>query len=567
MGKVSTTKIDCASGPRCLGRDDGTPSKLRSLASTESGYCAVCRAKGLDVPFSLDFSGSKLHLARPESATPAGDRSNSPAADQPTPRDESSEVRVVQGAGPADQVSKEGTIKKAPETARASSSDSVYPRPGEIFRADVVALAGRLCGEPVGSYEDAVAIVAADAREGSDLSKPERVIVDLMDAFDDIEARHSGVEAATIATVFLLRQPLVVTNKTGAGVEAVMKAALEQNMEIMIVQAPRVGQSQADIRLGIRKLTLQASRIPSVNTRGIVILVTGLARGAREFKSEVIGAIINRRIGPFAIPAGVHFALAETGSFSVDDYPPEVLMRAVAVNIKGQDDNAVDEVTRAAESRRSMLERALRAVGNDERKKSIIMERLSRTGYVGAFDQASAMSAKGREKVARDQKAIRNEGEPAAEKLAGIGSAHTSAESRTEKAIAITEVIRPERSDLRREVTNRVLSGIGGRVFAANGLANYLRNNGLGEDSGPSVEEIISGTKSSAEIRNALKKGGKAYVASLASELRESPMIEEVMRTGGAAAQRLAETFLAILDFDPEIGKELAKDRPVLAYG
>jgi hypothetical protein len=444
-----------------------------------------------------------------------------------------------------------------------AETNSLYPRPSDSYQAVVMDMAAKLTGLPSDSYESAVTVVAANARERVDLNKVSD-LADLMDTFDAMEKRHSGIESLTIASVLLLNQPVIVTNKTGAGVEAVMRTAGEENMEIQIIKSPREGQTQSDVRAAVRKLALQASKIPSSSSGGIVVLVTDVSKAHHEFKNELITAMINRRIGPFPVPAGVHFAVAETGAFSVDDFPTEVLMQAIAVNVKGRDDNAIEELTRAADTRKSVLERALAAAAGDEQKTKRIMERMNKPGYVGSFDMAAGMTAKGREAVMRKEEASRYEGVPISAKLAAMGYANRSAATSTDKAIIVTEVVQPERSELRREVAFRLLSGIGGGEFAKKGLANYERRNGQAEVHLPSLDELISGAKTDADVRAALATGGKVYAATLAAEMRDSPMVEDAIKRGGGVAERVVSSFAAILDFDHETGKTLASYKPIL---
>lgn len=549
----------CSSGSKCVGRDDGRPASLRSVASIDSGFCSECRSRGYAGYSNGSYGSAGLYVSSDPrlSTSPA----SSAAARVASPSDAKIDFPEM---GQKDAVRgdpfKTGGSRLVFSTAEPNS---LYPRPSDSYQAVVMDMAAKLSGRPVDSYESAVSIVAANARERVDLNRVSD-LADLMDTFDAMEKRHSGIESLTIASVLLLNQPVIVTNKTGAGVEAVMRTAGEENMEIQIIKSPREGQSQSDVRAAVRKLALQSSKIPSSSSGGIVVLVTDVSKAHHEFKNELITAMINRRIGPFPVPAGVHFAVAETGAFSVDDFPTEVLMQAISVNVKGRDDNAIEEITRAADTRRSVLERALAAAAGDEQKTKRIKERMNKTGYVGAFDMAAGMTAKGQEAVMRKEEALRYEGVPIAGKLAAMGYANRSAATSTDKAVIVTEVVQPELSELRREVAFRLLSGIGGVDFAKKGLSNYERRNDHSEVLLPSLDELISGTKTDADVRAALERGGKVYAASLAAEMRESPMVEDAMKRGGGVAERLVLTFSAIFEYDRDIGKALAKSKPVI---
>lgn len=624
MGRSRQNFIECASGSRCLGGRSGTPARLnpsdpRQKMSISTGYCAACRHNFLtpyfrptdgNIPYgetpalkskvSLLAGGEKdwtghspigVALSLTDLFPPPGvdalTRENNGIEKPKAAPEKVPHFPLNIGAREGEPAGGRGG--EAPRQITAAHEPSSFP-PGQgrpqdgYFKQVTDYLSAR--GLTASSWEDAVAMVAHLARESSNLSSID--IVDVMDKFDAIEKTHLGAESAAIAAAFALGQPVVVTNQSGAGVEAVMRVAADEGMEFQIVKAPHTGANGHEIKAAIKKLSLQLSRFPAPSTGGIVVAVTGLAKASPEFKSELIGAIINRRVGTLPVPPKVHIALIETGHFSVSDYPTEVLLAAVSLSVKGRHATPAEVALAAGENTKRLFERQLAAarLAGDTRKIERIEELLARPGYVGshpsladlrkagAVDPREAGGAVGTQAKTgggtagspagqgkKTPKSVPGD-EDLAASLAALGSSQTSAVTRDEKAAFIMAVVAPEKSRLRKEVAEKLLVGIGGKTFADNALSNYRRRAMEGYVT-PSVEGIIAGAPSTGTIRAALAGGDKIYASTLASELRESPLVPELMKNTSEAASRLMDAFLALLEHEPEMASELAKDRPL----
>ena len=549
-------RIPCASGVLCRGGKGGglawlNPKDSRQADFAATGLCLACRRRNDNQkPESSNSTGSEAVKNGPAMPSPNIGHwlgQGSPQQHGGPHTDKLNSMADVPVSGPSSH-------PPAPTHAYSQVAVPVDPdadyRSAVIERAvkviDAVQTSGRnyeLAGGAL-SYEAAVDILA-DAAIARGLIENVDIVAS-MTKIEDVLRRHISDETATIAGLVAIGRPLVVLNDSGSGVETLLRSAGIEGWETAVLKAPRATASKADVDKAILSLAKQSSRIVPVG-HSLLLIVSGLAGGHPDYKMELIRAMTNRRVMGLPVPEQVHFAMVETGAFSVSDYPPEILLNCVTMAVKSGE-AGVSEVLSATEMRRRMLARQIETAKNegDEAKVVTLEKLLAKTGYAGAA--ATHQPHDGQAKVRGDR----------ADEMARRAIAGTSDETRHLRASVILDVTQPELSERRQTIARRMLEGTGGEGYADSVLSAYLvRNNANATGRLPNIEDIISGRSGTKDLHRAMSTGGETYMASLKSWLSESPLVAEAMRRGGEEAIRITEAYLAIMDHDPKVAQQI----------
>ena len=464
----------------------------------------------------------------------------------------------------------------------------IAPEMSPAYREELLAAAATLqgpstspvldSGDSALDLKDAASLVAADARKNNLLH------VDLIDAsenFNGIIERHRNPDIAAIAAALMLNENPLVVDAGGGSIEAIIRAAQEEDMEYHVVKAAGKEASRTVVEASLRTLILQLSKFPEQTTRGRVVIVTDLVQASASFKREFIEAVVSRKIGNYPVPAGVRIAIAESSSFETEDFPPELIMQSIVISVKSRDNSAAEELLNATESRRRLFEQQIKQAeeaGNTARADKL-RELAKKPGYVGAWrpgpgsDSSGASRASGAAQasvlgIPRAANGTAFSAESPKDGKVDVDSvvdslvAKNGGYSRHDKAALITDITEPSRSKFRRQVAEKLLTGVYGRDFASNAIANYLKHS-----SGPlagkaTIEDVIAGLSTVDEVKKTLAAGESAYSTFIAIELRISPVVDGVMKRGGDEAYKLRQIFLAVADLDQRTAAAIAKDRP-----
>ena len=569
-------------------------SKQSDLPDEEDG--AEVRPLLTSSPFKDIFSAGKGKAAGKNlSGLKAADSDlSSHVAKLETAKTESKEVKKEDTRQPSQPILPSLPTRLSFEKVDSLAGESmvlaadIAPEMSLAYREELLAAAATLhgpstspvldSGDSALDLKDAASLVAADARKNNLLH------VDLIDAsenFNGIIERHRNPDIAAIAAALMLNENPLVVDAGGGSIEAIIRAAQEEDMEYHVVKAAGKEASRAVVEASLRTLILQLSKFPEHTTRGRVVIVTDLVQASPSFKREFIEAVVSRKIGNYPVPAGVRIAIAESSSFETEDFPPELIMQSIVISVKSRDNSAAEELLNATESRRRLFEQQIKQAeeaGNTVRADKL-RELAKKPGYVGAWrpgpgsDSSGAARASGAAQasvlgIPRAANGTAFSAESPKDGKVDVVSvvdslvAKNGGYSRHDKAALITDITEPSRSKFRRQVAEKLLTGVYGRDFASNAIANYLKHS-----SGPlagkaTIEDVIAGLSTVDEVKKTLAAGESAYSTFIAIELRISPVVDGVMKRGGDEAYKLRQIFLAVADLDQRTAAAIAKDRP-----
>lgn len=403
--------------------------------------------------------------------------------------------------------------------------------------------------------------------------------------FDELISRYRDIRQATMAAVLMFRENMVVIeedDKSGAGMLSAV--ARREGYEFEAIEAPRQGAGEAELEVAkaaLRDSLGMRGATPGAWLAKRLVIINGVATAPATYKQYLVRLMSNKRDGVIVVPPGVKTVISAKDPFKLRDLPPELVLDAVAVSLgpTGSGDEAISSI---AQFRARDLERSLETAkkAGDKARVKAITKLIKKPGYLGvpSLLENGYQPAGERERAVEAKRAMETDAktdfagsgfvpgglkstEGQASTFEAILTARDSF-SRDEKAAKIFDAVAPEKSEARKRIAEKLLTGIGGRRFAEVAMKSYFKQN-VGPFAGrPTVEDVVLGVETAQTVRAHLERGDKAYIEALCIDLRESVTVEKIMTERSAGYEQIQAVFNALLDIDMEKALSIAETKP-----
>jgi hypothetical protein len=410
-------------------------------------------------------------------------------------------------------------------------------------------------------------------------------------SIDNLFDQYNDPELLSMAVSLIAKRDILVMESERKSLDLIIQAANITHHEWKIVDFSEFNEFHAPGGEKIDLLYQDMAQFPAEGSLGRVLILCGIDGLSRPFKRQLISGLLKRKIGRYPIPAGVKFSFQGVGALELEDFPPELLLQSVCLDLSAKDQYLIDQMKTAADTRSALIKAQLvEALEKGDERAAISLNNLLKSpGYLGGWDATPIL----RDPLLQIEGSSNNDvdGETDGDgdeikdfkKPSAINSAYsllTKLDRRglsiqkNERAAFILDVIRPQPLDnpknylLRERVCEKILTGMFGREFSQNCIANYLHQYQGAYASLKNLNEFILGKTSVAEIKASIAEGGAVYIKRLALEMKNSPVVASIIeKKDKENIDKLKEIFLMIYDEAEEDAKGILTENPIFAEG